>query len=97
MYLESMRVDLQGTGVTATCVYPGIIRTPMNAKLTAPAPNIMEVGRAAELIVRAVEAGKRRVEFPLTHAWSMRLARWLPDAAWERVANAMPRAPRQDD
>ena len=97
MFVESLRVDLLGTGVTATCVYPGIIRTPMNAKLTAPAPNIMEADRAAELILRAVEGGKRRVSFPLTHAVSMRFAQLLPDAAWERLANRMPKAPRHDD
>jgi len=92
MYLESMRVDLVGTGVTATCVYPGIVRTPINAHVKAPTPFAWEVPAAAERIIRAVERGERRVSFPKPHALSMRLAQLLPDALWEPVAYRLPRS-----
>jgi short-subunit dehydrogenase len=87
MYLEALRIELHGTGVTATCVYPGIVKTAINAKLKKPPSFSMEVPEAAEVIVNAVERGERRVAFPKVHAMSMRMTQLLPDLVWEPIAS----------
>ena len=74
-------------GVTATCVYPGIVKTPINAHLKKAPSFSMEVPEAAEIIINAVERGERRVAFPKVHAMSMRFTQLLPDAMWEPIAN----------
>lgn len=87
MYLETLRIDLVGSGVTATCVYPGIVKTPINAHLKKRPAFSIEVPEAAEIIATAVERGDRRVAFPKVHAMSMRFTQLLPDAMWEPIAN----------
>ena len=87
MYLESLRIELVGTGVTATCVYPGIVKTAINARLKKPPSFSIEVPEAAEIIVSAVERGERRVAFPRVHAMSMRMTQLLPDMVWEPIAS----------
>lgn len=91
MYLESIRVDLAGSGITATCVYPGVVNTPINAHLKERPPFTMEVEDAALRIIAAVERGDRRVTFPKMHVLSMRMMQLLPDVVWESVANRLPR------
>jgi short-subunit dehydrogenase len=87
MYMETLRIDLVGSGVTATCIYPGIVKTPINARLKKPPSFSMEVPEAAELIIGAIERGERKLAFPRVHAASMRFTQLLPDAMWEPIAN----------
>jgi short-subunit dehydrogenase len=87
MYLESLRIDLVGTGITATAVYPGIVKTAINEFMAKRPAFSIDVPEAAEIIIDAVERDDRRVSFPKVHALSMRLSQLLPDAMWEPIAN----------
>lgn len=77
--LESMRLELKGRGISVTAVHPGFVRTPMTDVNKFKMPFIVEVDRAARIIVRGSMRGKRQVEFPWQLVWLMRLARALPD------------------
>ncbi len=70
-YLEALRHDLTGTGVSVTGVYPGKIDTGLHAdeRKTMPAwygrgPGALAPEKVADAIVQAVEKNKRSVFIP---------------------------------
>ena len=79
-YMDGLRIHLRGTGVAATTVCPGFVKTPMTAK-TDPAhmPQLMDAETAARRIIRAIQAGKKVYNFPWTLTMLVKLSRWLPD------------------
>lgn len=89
VFMESLRVDLRGSGIRAVCVHPGFVRTPGTAKLSEPMPFAMDVDRAVQLIARGIARGQRRILFPRPTATAMRLLHVLPDGLYERVAQRM--------
>jgi short-subunit dehydrogenase len=84
-FLESIRVDLHGTGVTATCIEPGFVKTEINEHFVGitPMPFRMEAARAAEKVGRAILAGKRVLSFPWQLALGSGLLGVVPDAIYE--------------
>ena len=79
-YMDGLRIHLRGTGVAATTVCPGFVKTPMTAK-TDPAhmPQLMDAETAARRIIRAIQAGKKVYNFPWALTMLVKLSRWLPD------------------
>ena len=53
-YLESLRVELAGTGVAVVTVCPGFIATPMTANNPYRMPFLLGADKAARLIARAI-------------------------------------------
>jgi short-subunit dehydrogenase len=94
-YLESLRVELRGSGVTVTTICPGYMRTPMTAKNPYPMPFILDADVAAQRIVRVIDAGKSRATIP----WQMGLAGYflerLPDWLYDRAFARAGRKPRR--
>ena len=72
-YLESLRVELYGSGVTVVTISPGYIRTPMTDINTYPMPFILEADDAARRMARVIERGTSFAIVP----WRMALAGWL--------------------
>jgi short-subunit dehydrogenase len=81
MLLECLRLELAGTGVHATAVHPGFVRTAMTAK-SKTLPFVMDPPAAAERILRALPAAPATIDFP----WQL--------AAAARAGAALPRALR---
>jgi short-subunit dehydrogenase len=83
-YMDGLRIHLRGTGVTATTVCPGFVKTPMTAA-TDPVhmPQLLEADVAAKRIIRAILAGTKVYNFPWGLSMMVKLSRWLPD----RVVN----------
>ncbi|HYW71147.1 MAG TPA: SDR family NAD(P)-dependent oxidoreductase [Pyrinomonadaceae bacterium] len=82
---ESLRVDLHGTGVEVTVIFPGFVRT----KLTATHTNmlfLMDVDTAVRKIVRAIERGKQSYSFPWQLASFVRAGLFFPIWLYDRVA-----------
>lgn len=73
IYLESLRVELYGSGVTVVTISPGYIRTPMTDINTYPMPFILEADDAARRMARVIERGTSFAIVP----WRMALAGWL--------------------
>jgi short-subunit dehydrogenase len=65
-------------GVVLTSACPGFIRTAMTAGYRFPMPGLMDADRAAQIILRAVAAGRTRVVFPWWMGVAARIAGLLP-------------------
>jgi short-subunit dehydrogenase len=85
-FLESLRVDLRGTGVAVTDIRPGFVRTPMTAENRFPMPFLVDAGPAARTIVAALARQAPVVAFPRAMAALTGSARLLPNGLWDRVA-----------
>lgn len=83
-YLESLRIELGGSGVGVTAVCPGFVRTPMVAN-NPPMPFLMEPATAAERILRGLRRRPKVLAFPRRMALLMKLTRWTPDWVMKRI------------
>jgi short-subunit dehydrogenase len=90
-FLESLRVDLHGTGVAVTEIRPGYIRTDMTDQGRGRWPFLIEVDDAAESIIGAITARKAVHEFPLPAALAVRIASHLPNAAYDGLVRRLRR------
>jgi short-subunit dehydrogenase len=93
-YLESLRLELAGTGVAVVTICPGYVATPMTAGNPYPMPFLMKPMRAARLIARAIARRRRFYVLP----WQMAIAGWvlrrLPRPLYDRLFANAPRKPR---
>ena len=93
-YLESLRVELVGSGVQVVTICPGYVATPMTAGNPYRMPYLISAERAADLIVQAIASGRRFYILP----WQMRLLgralAVLPRPIFDRVLARAARKPR---
>jgi hypothetical protein len=93
-YLESLRVELYGSGVKVVTLCPGYIKTPMTDVNTYPMPFILEADEAARRMARVIKSGKSFAVVP----WQMGLVGWLlkcfPNWLYDRLFVNAPRKPR---
>lgn len=93
-YLESLRVELQGSGVSVVTICPGYIKTAMTLHNPYPMPFIIEAEIAAARMARAIE---RKVSFCVI-PWQMgllgRLLKLLPRWLYDRLFVNAPHKPR---
>lgn len=92
--MESLRVELRGSGVSAVTVCPGYIDTPMTRINRYRMPFRLPADEAARRIARAIAAKRRLAVIP----WQMALVsyplRALPGWLYDRLAARAPRKPR---
>ena len=70
----------RNAGIRLVSVCPGYVRTPLTSKNKFPMPGLMDAGPAAEIILRGLAAGKRRVSFPWWVALMAQIVGSLPPA-----------------
>ncbi|MEO8486045.1 MAG: SDR family oxidoreductase [Betaproteobacteria bacterium] len=92
--LESLRVELRGSGVSVVTIAPGYVATPMTARNPYRMPFLMAPDRAAASIARAIRRRKRFVVLPWPMAIVGRLLRMLPRSVYDRAFAKAPRKPR---
>jgi short-subunit dehydrogenase len=96
-YLESLRVELSGSGLAVVTICPGYVATPMTARNPYRMPFLMKPDAAARSIARAIEKRRRFHVLP----WPMALVgaglRLLPRALYDRAFAKAPRKPRQGE
>jgi short-subunit dehydrogenase len=85
-FLESLRVDLAGTGVAVTDVRPGFVRTAMTDDVDSPKPFLMEPDEAAARIAAGIRRRAPVVAFPWSTATLVRSIRLLPAPVYDRAA-----------
>lgn len=82
-YLESLRVEMHGSGVKVVTLCPGYIKTPMTDINAYSMPFILDVDDAARRMARVIESGTSFAVVPWQMGmvgWVMkRLPRWLYD------------------
>lgn len=93
-YLESLRVELQDSGIDVTTICPGYIRTPMTDVNKYRMPFLMEVDKAAHVIAMIIQRKQRFAIFPWQMSLIGRLMRLLPARLWDWVMKRAPRKPR---
>ena len=86
-FFESLRVDLQGSGVDVTIIHPGFIKTPLTAGREAQMPYLMELDDAVKKIIRAIEARKKSYAFPWQLATIVRAAMLMPVPLYDRIVS----------
>jgi short-subunit dehydrogenase len=94
-YLESLRVELAGSGVAVLTICPGFIATPMTAKNPYWMPFLLAPDKAAGLIARAIERQRRFYVLPWQMAWIGRLLKWVPRPLFDLAFARAGRKPRQ--
>lgn len=86
IFLESLRVDLQGTGVRVTCLYPGFVKSEMTAKNKHPMPFLLETDEAVERMAAAIGRGQAEYAFPWQMAGVLGVVKRLPNPVFDAVA-----------
>jgi short-subunit dehydrogenase len=77
---DSLRADLDGSGVTVTVINPGYVRTPLTDQNDFEMPFLMESEDAARIIADGLERGKPEISFPLRMGLAMKLLGSAPGA-----------------
>jgi short-subunit dehydrogenase len=93
-WMESLRAELYGSGVSVVCVCPGYIDTPMTQVNRFRMPFLLPADEAARRIARAIAGRRRLAVIP----WQMALAsvalRAMPGWLYDRLASRAPRKSR---
>jgi short-subunit dehydrogenase len=94
-YLESLRVDLHGSGISVVTICPGYIATAMTQNNPYPMPFIMPADAAARHMADAVERHKRFVVIPWQMGVVGALLKVLPRPLYDRLFARAPTKPRR--
>jgi len=93
-YLESLRVEMYGSGVSVITICPGYIVTPMTANNPFQMPFIMTAQTAAKKIVHIINHKKAFSVIPWQMGIVARILKLLPNFVYDRLFSIMPRKPR---
>ena len=94
VWMESLRTELHGSGVSVVCVCPGYIDTPMTRVNRFRMPFLIDADEAARRIARTIAARRRLAVIPWQMALVSVLLRALPGWLYDRLAARAPRKPR---
>ncbi len=94
-YLESLRVELRGSGISVVTISPGYIATPMTDHNPYRMPFIIPAEVAARRMAAAIARRRRHVVIP----WQMGLVggvlKIIPRALYDQMFALAPRKPRR--
>jgi short-subunit dehydrogenase len=93
-YLESLRVELRGSGVKVVTLAPGYIATPMTAQNPYPMPFLMPVDRAVQSMANHIERGSRFAVMPWQMSIVAGLLKLLPRPLFDALFARAGRKPR---
>jgi short-subunit dehydrogenase len=88
-FLESLRVDLEGSGVFVTDIRPGYVRTDLTAGRSHKMPMLMELQEALDIIVEGLDRGAPVVAFPKPLSSALQATRILTPSAYGKLARRM--------
>jgi len=93
-WLEALRVELAGSGVSVVTICPGYIDTPMTQVNKYRMPFLISADDAARRFARAIESKRRLAVIPWQMAIISALLRVTPGWLYDRLAARAPRKPR---
>ena len=93
-WMESLRTEMHGSGVSVVTICPGYIDTPMTRVNRFRMPFLLPADEAARRIARAIERKPRVAVVPWQMALVAVVLRNLPGWLFDRLAAGAPRKPR---
>ena len=93
-WLEALRTELAGSGVSVVTICPGYIDTSMTQVNKYRMPFLISADEAARRFARAIEARRRLAVIPWQMAIVSSLLRAMPGWLYDRLAARAPRKPR---
>jgi short-subunit dehydrogenase len=93
-WLESLRAELHGSGVSVVTICPGYIDTPMTQVNKYRMPFIISAEDAARRFAGAIAAKRRLTVIPWQMALVSLLMRAMPGWLYDRIMARAPRKPR---
>jgi short-subunit dehydrogenase len=93
-YLESLRVEMYGSGLSVITICPGYIVTPMTANNPYRMPFILTAEVVAAKIARVIESKTLFAIIPWQMAMVTRVLNLLPNFLYDRMFANAPRKPR---
>lgn len=79
---ESLKLELEGTGVSVALVCPGFVDTPLTAKNDFPMPFLMRAEDAAERMFQGLLGNAFEITFPRRFTWMLKALQLLPYALY---------------
>lgn len=95
-YLESLRVELHGSGVKVVTICPGYIRTPMTAANPYPMPFMLDVDDAASRMAKIIARQRSFAVVPWQMGLIGRILKLLPNTLYDRLFAKAPHKPRRN-
>jgi short-subunit dehydrogenase len=96
-YLESLRVELRGSGVAVVTICPGFIATPLTEGNPYYMPFLTAPDVAARKMVDAIARRRRFYVVPWQMAWLGAVMKLAPRPLYDRVVANRGRKPRRSD
>ena len=93
-YLESLRVELRGSGVRVVTLAPGYIATPMTAVNKYPMPFLLQADDAARRMAKVIDAGRAYAVVPWQMGVVAGVLRALPNPLFDALFARAGRKPR---
>lgn len=87
LFLESQRNELKPFKIKVLTVKPGFVKTPMTSKNKFKMPFLMEVEKAAKIILKGIKKEKSIIQFPWQTVWGAKLLRLLPNSIFDPLAS----------
>lgn len=84
-YGEALRALAAPHDIRVTVICPGFFASRMTDRWEGPTPFLMDEERAARTVMRAIERGRRRLDFPWAMTLGMRLADLMPAMLGDRI------------
>jgi len=94
-YLESLRVELHGSGVKVVTICPGFIKTPMTVLNPYRMPFILEADEAAARMASAIERQLPFTVIPWQMSVTGKILKLLPRGIYDRIFARAPHKPRR--
>jgi short-subunit dehydrogenase len=95
VWLESLRVELTGSGVAVVTLCPGYIDTPMTRVNRHPMPFLLSTDEGARRVAHAIDARRSWAVVPWQMAIVGGLMRRMPNWLYDRALKRAPRKPRK--
>ena len=86
LFLESQRIELKPFNIKVLTVKPGFVKTPMTDKNKFKMPFLMNVEKAAKIILKGIEKEKSIIQFPWQTVLGAKILRLLPNFIFDIVA-----------
>ena len=94
VYLEALRLELKGRGITVVTVAPGYIDTPMTQVNPYPMPFKMSAATAAAKVAHCIAHRRPHSVIPWQMAGVAQVLKWLPVRVYDALFENAPRKPR---